>query len=154
LRDGNRERWIPHMTVLIVDRKTNEKSTTMFVLDIPFCEGDEKHKAMFGLGRKMYADGEGPLAVVFSSEAWTSPDVKGVEPRHHPERKEVVHVIGMAPIGNGRPGMTTKAAVMPLVRQGGKIVAGALERAQGESRSFLLEDFYQGFMAGRLAEVN
>jgi hypothetical protein len=90
LAPGDSRCWRPSLMVL-----TRTSGIHVYVLDVPFNEGAEKRAAMTRIGRELFAAREVPAAAVMSAEAWGAPDrAGGVEPRHHPDRVEVITLAG------------------------------------------------------------
>jgi len=84
--------------LMVITRTMGGKDElTMCCLAVPFNEGDEKRIVLSGLGKKFYDERQVALAVILASEAWMASWVPGsprVEPRHDPNRKEHVIVVG------------------------------------------------------------
>lgn len=62
----------------------------LFVLAVDFDEIEEKFLVLDRIAHSLFEQGLYPAAASLTAEAWYAPHEKGVQPRHNPNRKEVL----------------------------------------------------------------
>jgi hypothetical protein len=138
-----RESLVPQLLIVGKDMD-GEIHLTVCMLAVGFNEDKEKRDALFQVGWKFYENEEVPLAVFLTAEAWLSHERKPhVEPRHDPDKKEVIVIFGLSLNGDHQ-----RMVHIPVRRQNGKMVGGELQ-SYGEDdkvQCLLLGHFYRGFM--------
>ncbi len=117
-------------------------------LAVPFNEAKEKHDIMTKIGKKFFEEETVVLAVILVSEAWLSTrpiESKEplVQPRHDPNRKEHIIVVGSGMQQNQRIVIAT-----PIKRDGKNRmhVDGAPNEMTG-GHFALLDYFWRGYFA-------
>ena len=132
--------------VIITRNLEGKDEMTLCALAVPFNEDHEKRTVLFGLGKKMYDEQKVTLAVILASEAWMSKrpmDAKPpfVEPRHDPNRKENIIVVGSGLMEHQRLFICTP------IKRGDKnvMIIDGESREIPEARFPLLEHFWRGF---------
>jgi hypothetical protein len=146
-----RESLMPYLVIKTKDRP-EEVTTTICAIAADFNEHDEKHALINRLGQKFYANKTIPVFVALASEAWRAEYPAGaehVEPRHHPGRVEVVHVVGRA-FG---PKACWHTAMLIGRDAANMIVPGAWEDIT-PVESPLLDSFYRGFFKLTIERLN
>jgi hypothetical protein len=150
--DGN-ESLMPQL-VIITRNPDGKDEMTLCALAVPFNEDHEKRTVLFKLGKKMYDEQKLTLAAILSSEAWMSQrtaenPMRGVQPRHDPNRKENIIVVGSGLMQHQRLFICT-----PVKRDDKNLMV-----IDGESREIpeaqfpLLEHFWRGFFHAILPSV-
>lgn len=114
------------------------------LIDCDFNESEEKRAILFALGRRIYQDRLWPVSAVLASEAWGAPESSssGVQPRHHPERREVIVLFGMTLVER-----RTASRIIDVTRGPGNVIvpAAETEAAGPGSSSPLLCYFFEGY---------
>lgn len=121
-------------------------------LAVDFNEAHEKSDTLSAVGRRFFRESKLPMAIALVSEAWQSRWVPGtpkVEPRHDPNRREVVHVCASS-LGERLNAYWRQ----PVRRENGCIVAdGEFESpAYADVRFPVLRHFYRGFFETVMAK--
>jgi hypothetical protein len=83
------------------------------------------------------------LAIFLSTEAWLS-HKREMEPRHDPDKEEVIVIFGLSLNGEHQ-----SMVHIPVSRENGKLIAGAAQ-SYGEDckvECFLIRHFFLGFVA-------
>jgi len=134
LADGTHRSWTPSLAALVKESPADEGELWLHVLDVPFNEHDEKHRALRTVGRQLYEQRRIPVALVLSSECWLSKQRGGLkaphcEPRHDPARQEGIMIQGLT-MGNRHSAMAfapveSDAEHHMKVEPFGKIMPGA-----------------------------
>jgi hypothetical protein len=145
--------WTPMLTAVLRDLAGVE-TQAVFVLATDFSEDAAKRAVLRKCGREVYAQEAVPVAAVLTAEAWNAPDTRGVEPRHNPERVEVIVAFGRTLDGQLHAMANLSMERSPDQR----IVPGAWSAVRTEGVTCgLLGYFFEGFMeraAARMAERN
>lgn len=139
------------MPELVVMTRTLEgkDELTLCALAVPFDEDMEKRSAIYNLGKKFYAEEKVTLAVMLVSEAWmsqrTPEQMSGkaphVEPRHDPNRKEHIIVVGSGLQGHQRLFITT-----PVRRdEKNNMIVDGESKEIAAAKFPLIEWFWRGF---------
>lgn len=137
------EQWAPHLNVLVKTGPSTPWRVWAFSLMTPFTEAKDKHAVLRKIGEQLYRDRVIPGAAILSTEAWLS-SRRDVEPRHDPDRKEVIIVQARTLLGN-----LCGIARMQIARSAdGTIVAGEFEPPAVEGvHCSLLGHLFDGFAA-------
>lgn len=147
IRDNPREGLMPHLLVVTKDVEGKEE-LTVCGLAVPFNETKEKHSVLFNLGKKFFEDKKIVLAVILSSEAWSSKrpkdgDWQDVQPRHDPLKTESILVAGAAMNPKQRMVILT-----PFKRDAdNNIVIDGESDESMEAEFFLINHFWQGYLS-------
>lgn len=140
LRSGH-EAWAPQLAVTCQAGPAAERTVAMYSLMVNFNENHEKQAVLTRIARDLYRDRQMPVYAVMSSEVWVAPDT-GIEPRHHPDRKEAVVVFGSALLGEH-----AAATRMFISRDSaGLIVPNEFEAVTERARNRLLEFLFAAFL--------
>ena len=135
------DNWPPTLHVLHRDGEVEKGD--IFVLNVPFNEDAEKREILSLLGMQCAKKKMLVRAVLLTCEAWMAPEgrSRGVEPRHNPQRKEVVICFGSTPMN------TQSAIAMCHVTRDADnhIVTGDPLPPQLASRESLLRHFWHGY---------
>lgn len=86
---------IPHFLINVI-KEGGEKNFVVCALDVPFNEESEKASILFNIGRRHFKERLAPIYCFLITEAWFAfgKRADGIEPRHRPDRLEVVAVFG------------------------------------------------------------
>jgi len=137
--------------MVITRTMEGEDEITLCCLAVPFNEDKEKHDILFGIGKKFYQEQKVTMAVILASEAWmasrsindTSPPV---QPRHDPNRKEHIIVVGSGLQEHQRLLIAT-----PIRRnEKNEMVLDGEPKEIPTAKFPLLEWFWRGFFAAVL----
>lgn len=134
--------------VIITRSPEGKDQLIMCTLAVPFNEDNEKRDVLFGIGKRMYEEKQVAMAIVLSSEAWMSHralDDKSpaVQPRHDPNRKEHIIVVGSGMQGHQRLLIHT-----PVRRDDNNHIIIDSESVEMPTAKFpLLEWFWRGYFA-------
>lgn len=149
ISDGVTESVMPHVAVLAKHDPDEEPTTHLHAMAVPFNTYAEKRKAMRGIGTRLHELEQIPMAVALFCECWMAPDVGGVKPKDHPDRREGL-LVAATTLGHKRAGHWST----PLDRRRGKIVPARLVETKGEVTLPILEHVFRGFFDPVLARIN
>lgn len=147
LQDGSVEQWRPTIVPIYFTAADPELQRAVFVLDVPFNEHHEKLAAIETVTQKLVNVGDSTPAVVgvvLTSEAWlssTSGAARRCEPRHDPDRSEVIICTGLL-MRQSVCGL----ARLPVSRRDGFIQPASFSGIQFEgAQSHLLVEFFRSY---------
>jgi hypothetical protein len=139
-RDG----MTPMLLVLTRDGPNVGLNQMLVALAAPFNEDEEKAETLRHCGRRFCDDRKLPVAAALAGEAWESRqrERKKGEPRHDPEREEVIVVFGTTLSRKNR--LFTRAAVTRDVEK--TIALGDFSPPDDKGVTVaLLDHFWDGF---------
>jgi len=147
LKEESTEGLHPELVVMTKDMDLKEEITLLLIAS-GFNESEEKHKILFGVGRKFYEDQKIPVAIILASEAWCSKraeneDWKDCQPRHDPMRTEGIIVAGQSM--DQKQCMT----IMTPVKRDEKnriVIDGDSDESDGAA-FFLISHFWRGYFS-------
>lgn len=153
LKDGDKDGFMPTMSVNTIDAAGTRK-TTLVAIATDFNEHEDKHAIFRQAGEMFYAQERVPLAAVLISEAWSAIIPKGepmCQPRNHPDKKEVIVVMGMRLKNRGDPTPDTLSTMATVTRHDdGHITIDDFGDFADAAGSELLKSFYKGFFANQI----
>lgn len=134
---------------VIARKEDGTEELTMCFLACPFNEAEEKQMALFGMGLKFYNEQKIVIAVILSSEAWMSRQLKkgfkNIQPRHDPNKTEAVIIVGSGVVQGQKQFYS-----IPIKRDDKNMmhIDGDQEEMNGLDVAFpLLEWFWKGFFS-------
>jgi hypothetical protein len=84
---------MPHLLIHTVGAN-GERELVISAMAVAFNEEAEKAQALFNVGQMLRQKQQAPMAVFMISEAWFAKGPREIEPRHNPERREVLAIFG------------------------------------------------------------
>jgi len=141
------ESLIPELIVITRSPEGND-AMTICALAVAFNEAHEKQGILYRLGMRFFSERRVVAAVILVSEAWVSVLPQGVtesrvQPRHDPNRKENIIVVG-----SGLPKDQRLLVTTPVKRdeKNNMVIDGESKEMHGASFP-LVEWFWKGFFA-------
>lgn len=141
--------------IVVTRSPEGDDELTMCALAVPFNEDHEKRGILHNLGKRFWSEKKVVAAVILVSEAWLSVRPKDskaphVEPRHDPNRKENIIVLGSGLIGTQRLLIAT-----PVRRdaENNMVIDGEPQEMPG-AHFPLVEWFWRGFFEEVRAKGN
>jgi len=147
LKEEPTEGLHPELVVMTKDMDLKDEIAVV-VIASGFNESEEKHKTLFGVGRKFYEDQKVVRAVVLASECWCSQrpqegDWPDVQPRHDPLKTE-----GIIVAGAGMEPRQRMSIVTPVKRdEKNNIVIDGESDEHDEAMFFLIDHFWRGYFS-------
>ncbi len=143
------KRFAPMLTVRVRNSKGEEQPLLIAQMATDCNEWSEKSASLHALGREIHKQKWFPVAFAMAAECWTSR--KEGQPRHDPERREVI-LIAAGLLGTARRAMAT----LPVLRDGeNRLVPGDwLPIANEGVETRLLDQLLVGFYGNQLVLGN
>jgi hypothetical protein len=165
LHDTRESTYLPHVVVEAKHRYTSESQGLILLVASGFPNASGKYAILEVLGATCYRENLLPLAIYVSSESWLSHDLRynargGLWPRHDPNRREVLVVMGGTVDGrmNGALFEIDRASQQEPLRLAEVSVLPYEEGAETTiHESALIDAFYRGYLfaaAERVARQN
>lgn len=145
--------YLPHLLVLTKEGPDAKECLELYALAVEFSEEEEKFRTLQMIGREIHLRKTFPIAAVLSAEAWAasqSADAPHVQPRDHPERREVIVIFGRTLMGLAatcQAPITRDASDGMTLGEFGEIVTERL-------RMRLLDQLFLGFHQGIEASIS
>lgn len=150
LATGDHDNWTPHVTVRVRTWE-GEDHLQMYSLLTGFNTDAEKRSALLRVGATVYESRTVPVAAVLSSEAWLAPQTeRHVQPKDHPDRREVIIVAAI-----NANNSSCALSHMEVRRVDGLIQPGTFGELQSQGAGFpLLKYVFAGFVQAVFSQRN
>lgn len=137
LKREARKEWLPRVHILCAGEP---RTDLICIIASEFNEEENKRAVMRQIGSQLYASKQFPLAVVLISEAWMSSQTE-TQPRHDPQREEVIVVFGMDCLRKH-----TAVGIIPFTRgEGKRIIPGEPEPITTGCTPYILHHLFDAF---------
>jgi hypothetical protein len=142
LHDEHKD-WMPKLEVMTEEPPHTTEKRWLFAMACPFNEDAEKKFTLEKVAAQLVEARQLPLAIILSAEAWSAPEAKGVKPRHHSLRREIMMIMAEG-VGVGKNRAFLAA---DIVRANGAITIptgfGPIER---DAEPYIFRHFWTGFL--------